>query len=185
MDAISLEVINKLLGGLNKLLDHFWTGWDKTANFLRPYKEDKKRYEHTIKSVEVNSINYFRSVDYSCIRREHQDALYRAEYELSLSKFAAYCSKKLAKKEDRFVRALIGFNAEFSLRSFVHRNTNELSTIYWDTFNEWDENDSRREAELIGQLNALKIELIQSFEDFRDYGHKLFAEKIAGEKVNG
>lgn len=173
------------LVAINKLLDHFWTGWEKVSHFLRPYKEDKKRYEHAITSINSESVYYFQHVDFSCMRKKPFDDLFNAEYALSPSKFPAYVSKKLARKEKRLVESLQRFNSAFSLKSFCKNNATDLFTIYWDTFDEWNDDHSKSEAAIKLELNAAIEELTQAFEDFRDYGHKLFAEKIDGGKANG
>ncbi|MBS0586830.1 MAG: hypothetical protein JSS37_02495 [Proteobacteria bacterium] len=173
------------LDGISKLLDHFWTALDKAAYFLRPFKEDRKRYEYAINSINGVSVYYFQNVDFSCMRKKPFDDLFSAEYALSPSKYAAYVSKKLAKKEKRLIDALQKFNSVFSLKSFFRRNAPDLRTIYWDTFDEWNTEDSKREDEIKLELNQAIDELIQAYEDFRDYGHKLFAEKIDRGNVNG
>jgi hypothetical protein len=57
--------------------------------------------------------------------------------------------------------------------------------MYWDTFDGWDGDQQRRAAAKQEEIMSKVDAAISAFEAYRDYGNKLFADKLVKEKSDG
>ncbi len=154
-----------------------YTAWQKSR---LPFKEDKKRFELTIEAVNTKSLYYFNSWDPSAIPQHVFDGLFDTEYKLTpQARPVAFLNKKLKEKEETFINALQHFNSYISTHTFKHRNNSQVSTIYVDNFDEWNDEHQRKAQEIIDEIVRLKSAAISSFEEYRDFGNKMFAEKVS------
>jgi hypothetical protein len=166
------------LSDVNKSGDHIRNFWVWLRGFFKPYKEDKPRYDYIIQSIDAQSVYYFKSIDFSSMRADPFQGLRNAEYALSPVKgFASFLNKKLKLKEEALRKALIDFNEYVSLKSFPHRTNPTVFTIYWDTYDEWDHEQNVRATEIEREIISKSNNVILAFEDFRNFGNKLYAKR--------
>lgn len=163
---------------VNKSGDHIKNLWVWLRGFFKPYKEDKPRYDHIMQSIDSKSVYYFRAIDHSCMRAEPFQGLRNAEYALSpVEGFSNFIGKRLKQKEEALRNALVDFNEYVSLKSFPHKTNSSVFTIYWDTFDEWDQEQVARATEIEREICKKAGNIITAYEDFRDFGNKLYAQR--------
>ena len=90
----------------------------------------------------------------------------------------AYLNKELTDRENRLYEKLCALSNLIGLRFFHHHNNVNVLTIYWDAFNESNERDAKTAAGIRQEVTDATDQLISAFEEFRDYGAKLFADRL-------
>ena len=166
-------------------------GWFGTMAFNAwrksrvPFKQDRDRYEAVMSAIEPSDLFYFKDPDYSCIPKRHLDGVSEAAAALSELHKPQYLNKKFTQKENVLATSLKQFGDLLALKCFPNHRNQNVFTIYWDTFDEWKNEDQDRASEIQREIKCARDKAITAFENYRDYGNKLFADRLERGKSDG
>ncbi|MCK5385085.1 MAG: hypothetical protein KAJ29_05860 [Alphaproteobacteria bacterium] len=161
------------LGALNKSFDHIRNLGIWIWGFFKPYRSDKKRYELLMETIKVHSIYHFRHDENNPFFENHIfDGIDKNAIYLNGGIYLpSFKSNKLHKKETRLAKAAKCVLNE--INDNIDGMQNGRGYKIQDT----------SEDKMV-KLDEASEELIHAFEDFRDYGSKLFDPKVTRDVVN-
>jgi hypothetical protein len=163
------------------------TAFDAWNKSRLPFKQDRDRYESVIASIDPLHFHYLKQAPMDAIGNLSLDGIDNACEQLSQLAVGkpAYLHKKLATKEKDLLSSVADL-AEFLPSQLYPVGPNgNLFTMYWDTFDGWDGDQQRRAAAKQEEIMSKVDAAISAFEAYRDYGNKLFADKLVKEKSDG
>ena len=167
------------LAGLRKWLS---MPWNKSR---LPFKQDRDRYRAVMSAVDPSHLYYFRDPEFSCVFKRRLDGFDEAAHQLTEIHLPAYLNKTLKKKETDLVEKMGALANHLSRKFFPCHGNQNAFTMYWDTFDEWNDEDQRRATEIQSEIGEKLKEAIEAYEAFRDYGNRLFADRLVKEKSDG
>lgn len=155
-------------------LVEYWK-WSK-----RPFKPDLDRYQQVMENINIPDIYYFREI--GCLYHDFSADRYSrigfSACALSTIRAPKFIDKKLHAKEQKLLDALKEMWA--LMRGKLHFNRERtLCTIYGPDYNATNPEHEQKALEVIAELNQALNQLIEAFEDFRDYGNERFAVRLS------
>ncbi len=199
----AVEAANQLFEVLSKVPVEIWVviataffaavGWFGKSTFdgwqrsRLPFKQDRERYQAVIDAVDPTHLHYFRETPLSSIGSRAIDGIddgYESLSSIRKSK-PAYLHQKLRPLEEELFVALGELCSFLPIKLFPHRANASVYTMYWDRFDEWNEEDQRRFQAIKDELMQKLNRSIRAYEAYRDGGNRLFADKLVKEKSDG
>lgn len=154
------------------------TAFDAWKLSRRPYKQDQDRYSVIISSIDPSHLYYFKDPQFNCVYKKRIDGIDDAAHKLDNLHSAEYLNSKLTTKENRLRTSLLDLSNILCTNLFHCRGSQTIFTMYWDSFDEWQVDDQKRanviQTDILGKVS----EAITAFEDYRDYGNRLFADRL-------
>lgn len=151
----------------------FWK-WHK-----RPFKQDRDRYRKVMDNITPFDIYYFRDEDpsYHKFSSDRFDNIWASAMALrDLSNCAPkFIDKELLRKEQKLIDALGKMSNLMTIKTCFNGSRLTIYPIDYEITNpEHTKGVKEVKKELDKALNCL----IEAFEDFRDSGHRKFAERL-------
>ena len=158
--------------------------WNKSR---LPFKQDRDRYEAVLASIDPPHFHYLKQTPLDAIGNLSLDGIDNACEQLSqlADGKPSYLHKKLATKEKDLLSSVADLAEFLPTQLYPHRANAKLFTMYWDNFDEWDDDQQRRAAAKQQEIMSKVDAAISAFEAYRDYGNKLFADRLVKEKSDG
>lgn len=160
-------------------------GFDAWNKSRLPFKQDRDRYQAVLSAIDPGDLYYFRDPDFSCVFKRRLDGVDEAAHQLTEIHLPAYLNKTLEKNEADLVETMGALANHLSLKFFPCHGNQNAFTMYWDTFDEWNDDDQRRASEIQAEIGEKLKEAIETYEVFRDRGNRLFADRLVKEKSDG
>ena len=156
------------------------TAFDSWQKSRVPFRQDRDRYQAVIDSIDPGQIHYLKNTDFGAVGSGPIKGLDESCYDIEDIRKArpSYLHKHLGELENTLYAKLDALSNLIGLRFFPHHNNVEVFTIYWDTYNEWNAEDAKTAAEIRKEIVVATDRLISAYEEFRDYGAKLFADRL-------
>ena len=163
------------------------TGFDMWQKSRLPFKQDRERYQAVVDAIQPEHLHYFREVPLNSIGKGAVDGIDDSYEALSWIRKSrpAYLHGKLRPLEDELSESLRDLCEVMAVRLFVHRANLNVYTMYWDRFDEWSQEDSKRFQEIRDEFFKCIDRSIDAFEAFRDAGNRLFADRLVRGKADG
>tara|TARA_R110002072_G_scaffold137843_1_gene280749 strand:- start:3377 stop:3991 length:615 start_codon:yes stop_codon:yes gene_type:complete len=161
------------------------TAFDAWNNARLPFKQDRDRYQAVLNSIDPSDLYSFRDPDFSCVFKRRLDGVDEAAHRLTEIHLPGYMNRKLGKQEAALRTSMNTLADHLALKFFPCHGNQEAFTMYWGTFDEWDHEDQRRASEIQGEISARLNDAIEAYEAYRDYGNRLFADRLVKEKSGG
>jgi len=179
LDILPTEIWVVIVGGVIAALGWFGkTAWDNYQKSRLPFKEDKNRYQETLSNLNADSFYYFQDPMYNCVYKRHLDGIDNSFHFLDKYRKAPYLNNDMSHKEAHLKISLEKLTMTLNAKFFPCRGNSEVFTMYWDSFDEWD-NDQQKSAAIIqDEIHVAANELVKSFEEFRDAGNRIFAARL-------
>lgn len=181
-DGVWVAIVGAVLTGAGWFAKQAFDAWNKSR---LPFKQDRDRYETVLSVIDPSHLYYFRDPDFSCVFKGRLDGVDEAAHQLTEIHLPAYLNKTLKKKETDLVEKMGALANHLSLKFFPCHGNQNAFTIYWDTFDEWNDEDQRRATKIQSEIGEKLKEAIEAYEAFRDYGNRVFADRLVKEKSDG
>lgn len=181
-DGVWVALVGAILAALGWFAKKAFDAWNKSR---LPFKQDRDRYQAVLKAIDPSDLYYFRDPDFSCVFKRRLDGVDEAAHKLTEIHLPAYLNKSLEKSETALVEKMGTFANHLSRKFFPCRGNQNVFTMYWDTFDEWNDEDQRKAAEIQSEIGEKLKEAIEAYEAFRDRGNRLFADRLVKEKSDG
>ncbi|GJL94398.1 MAG: hypothetical protein DHS20C05_08030 [Hyphococcus sp.] len=188
LSAIPSEIWVVLATAIVGLIGWFGkTGFDAWNQSRLPFKQDRDRYQAVMGAIEPQHLHYLKQTPMNSIGNRALDGIEDACEQLSrlATSQPGYLHQKLGSYEKELL-ASVGDLAEFlPYKLYPHHANGNLYTMYWDNFDEYSDEDQRRASEKQTEIMAKVDAVISAFETYRDYGNRLFADRLVKEKSDG
>jgi len=149
-----------------------------------PFKQDRERYNCVISNIDFNSLKYLKDPSWSMMPSKPFTDLGAAESYLEKISLPPYLNKKLAKREHLLRTKIKELNDCLSVKVYPHWVRPEYFTVMWESFNGFDDENMKQFLETKRAITKSASEAIDAYVDFRDFGNKVFAEKLDRPRKN-
>ena len=179
--VVAATAIVGLIGWFGKTA---FDAWNKSR---LPFKQDRDRYKSVIACVDPLHFHYLKQTPMNAIGSVSLDGIDNACEQLSQLAVGkpSYLHKKLATMEKDLVSSVADLAEFLPTQLYTVGPNANLFTMYWDNFDEWDGDQQRRAAAKQQEIMSKVDAAISAFEAYRDYGNKLFADRLVKEKSDG
>lgn len=147
--------------------------------YKRPFRQDRDRYRQVMKYIIPFHIYYFREWDssYHKFPSRHYDNIWASAMALrDLSNCAPkFIDKELLIKEQKLIDGLERVSDLMVRKCRFYGNG---ATIYRIDYDVTNPEHTQEVKEIKKELDNALNHLIEAFEDFRDSGHRKFAERL-------
>lgn len=152
-----------------------------------PFEQDQIRYKAVLNCVNITNLYYLKNTALNSIVSTALDGIEDSvEALIQINQSTAnYLHKKLNEYEKELLETLTDLNAYLPLKFFPTKANGNVFTMYWDTFDEWNEDHQKRAADIQNEIFSKVDKAISDFEKYQDYGNKLFANRLVKEKADG
>ncbi len=146
-----------------------------------PYEQDKDRFDKIIKSIDPYSVEEFLIIDVGYFSAQHCEFLMMASSQIDLiDKFEKSClDRDLKVKERALVSALNKVIQFISWKSFYRTNSTTSRTFLWDSYDPSNAAHQKKADKIKSEFEPLTRELLVAYRNYKAYGDKKFAKKIA------
>ena len=153
-----------------------WFGHIVYGEWLRyrtPFIEDKKHFECIVSSIDINAMYFFEESVMPSVPRSIFDRIVATS--IALDDVAMYRSAihgGLKKREKKLINAIESFCASLSW----HSHLGEVMVVFdgkTSIKKRWFYNTTVQ-----NEIDACRCNMIVAYEDYRDFGNKLFATKF-------
>ena len=180
-DGVWVALATALVGAIGWFGKTAFDAWKVSR---RPYKQDQDRYNSVIAAVDPSHLYYFKDPQFNCVYKKRMDGIDDAAHNLDNLHSAKYLNKKLAIKENELRTSLLELANILCANLFHCRGNQTTFTMYWDTFDEWNDQDQKRAKGIQTDILEKVAKAIVAFEGYRDYGNRLFADRLVKSESN-